>query len=147
MPAIRAASSGGGPCPRSVPLPFGPPLASDPAAAERGRARWRAAAGARRRETDSERALLDALFGNAPFLAQCAARRPEVLAALLDEGADAAFARVRRELDSTMAAAPDGPDPDADAARALRRARLGAALVIARRMSAARGTSAGPPPR
>ena len=107
-----------------------PPLASDPAAAERGRARWRAAAGARRRETDSERALLDALFGNAPFLAQCAARRPEVLAALLDEGADAAFARVRRELDSAMAAAPDGPDPDAEAARALRRARLGAALVI-----------------
>lgn len=78
-----------------------PPLASDPAAAERGRARWRAAAGARR-ESDPERALLDALFGNAPFLAQCAARRPDVLAAFLDEGADAAFARVRRELDSAI---------------------------------------------
>ena len=102
-----------------------PPLASDPAAAERGRARWRAAAGARR-ESGPERALLDALFGNAPFLAQCAARRPEVLAAFLDEGADAAFARVRRELDSAMAAASG----DADAARALRRARTGAALVV-----------------
>ena len=102
------------------------PKPGDPDAAERGLADWSAAAGAP--DSEFERAMLAALFGNAPFLGRCALRWPDSLRAVLRNGPDAALSHLLDALDDDVAAARDD---EAKVARALRRARQRAALVIA----------------
>ena len=102
------------------------PKPGDPDAAERGLADWSAAAGAP--DSEFERAMLAALFGNAPFLGRCALRWPDALRAVLRNGPDAALSHLLDALDGDVA---DARDDEAKVARALRRARQRAALVIA----------------
>jgi [glutamine synthetase] adenylyltransferase / [glutamine synthetase]-adenylyl-L-tyrosine phosphorylase len=75
---------------------------------------------------DSARPLLEALFGNSPFLARLALREPVFLEALIADGADAALGRV---MSSVEAAATT--DDEASAMSILRRAKRRAALAIA----------------
>jgi glutamate-ammonia-ligase adenylyltransferase len=70
-------------------------------------------------------ALLDALFGNSPFLAGLAVREPATMAAILADGPDAVFG-------SVLAALADEAPPTAghaEIAAALRRAKRKGALV------------------
>ncbi len=113
---------------RAVPAP------GDRAAAERGLERWRAqmrdspeAAFARELiDEPAGRALLDAIFGNAPFLSQCLLSDAAFFQTLAEEGIDRGFESVLRAI----------READASADRAaimgeLRRARRRAALALA----------------
>ncbi|MBV9523685.1 MAG: glutamine-synthetase adenylyltransferase, partial [Alphaproteobacteria bacterium] len=116
------------------------PAPADGAQAQRGIERWlesdhspelaefaRKLAG-----SDAGRRLLEALFGNAPFLTQCCLHEPRFLRQILRHGPDAAFARLIRGLDHRSIAAKAGRAGDRAALmRALRVARRRAALLIA----------------
>jgi glutamate-ammonia-ligase adenylyltransferase len=104
------------------------PSAADPAAAARLRAAFAALGSTERALAASPAgaALLDCLGGNAPYLAELACRHPDCLIATLDDGPDAAFAA---EL-AALASLPPSASR-AQTARALRRAKARAALVIA----------------
>jgi glutamate-ammonia-ligase adenylyltransferase len=114
------------------------PTPWDTDAAERERARWLDAI----RETDDSqlartaesvtddddaRALVDALFGNAPFLAHCARRAPETLVGVLTRGPDAVMADILAETDGLRGTA----QADDDLKRALRLLKTRAALCVA----------------
>ena len=73
------------------------------------------------------RALLTALFGNSPFLCQCAVREPEFAAELFESGPDAALAGISDALQSM---APNLAD-DGALKQAMRIAKRRAALAIA----------------
>ncbi len=105
------------------------PLAGNCQRAALGFERWRAAAGddgplaafADEFAADANgRRLLDAVFGNSPFLGQCAATDPEFTRELLSHGADDAFAGVMEELEAARRRPADGD-------------RLGSLLRVARR--------------
>ncbi len=102
------------------------PDAGDADAAARGLDHWRAAAGAA--PSDPERAVLRALCGNAPFLAQCAAQQPEVLKALFHLGPNRVLANTLDDMHAAVAAS-EGSDPTVW--RLLRRARQRTALIVA----------------
>ncbi len=72
-------------------------------------------------------ALLAALFGNSPFLTQCAVREPEFTAQLFESGPDASLARLGDDLRSV---APNIGD-DGALKKELRIAKRQAALTIA----------------
>ncbi len=105
------------------------PRPGDAEAAARGIADWTAAAGeGAAPPSGAERALLEALFGNAPFLAHCALDRPATLRTAIERGPEAALADALETLDADMRAAAG--DRGA-AGRALRLARRRAALTCA----------------
>ncbi|WP_144299711.1 bifunctional [glutamine synthetase] adenylyltransferase/[glutamine synthetase]-adenylyl-L-tyrosine phosphorylase, partial [Elioraea rosea] len=116
--------------------PIIPPRPHDETAAALWRERWDEAWAERLEESPgagpnpagapAEAALLDAIFGNSPFLAALAVKEQDAMAAMLADGPDAAFSGV---LASLAAEAP--PDAArADIAAALRRAKRRGALVI-----------------
>ncbi|HTE37587.1 MAG TPA: bifunctional [glutamine synthetase] adenylyltransferase/[glutamine synthetase]-adenylyl-L-tyrosine phosphorylase [Reyranella sp.] len=75
-------------------------------------------------------ALLDALFGNSPYLTETALQNPDFLTDLWRSGPDAALATLERELATVRADAAAGAAPDAIAAR-LRRLKRSVALTVA----------------
>jgi len=108
--------------------------------ARRGREDWLASgdAAARRVADDPRgRALLDALFGNSPFLGQALLKDPAYGALAIEQGPQAALAAARATLDETAleVAALDLRSRSRDGAQrlgaALRRAKREAALAIA----------------
>ena len=72
-------------------------------------------------------ALLAALFGNSPFLTQCAVREPEFTAELFESGPEAALIGI---ADTLQSAAPDLAD-DGALKKQMRIAKRRAALGIA----------------
>ncbi|MCW5734425.1 MAG: bifunctional [glutamine synthetase] adenylyltransferase/[glutamine synthetase]-adenylyl-L-tyrosine phosphorylase [Enhydrobacter sp.] len=75
-------------------------------------------------------ALLDALFGNSPYLTETALQKPDFLADLWRRGPDAALVTLECELATVRADAAAGAAPDAIAAR-LRRLKRSVALTVA----------------
>jgi glutamate-ammonia-ligase adenylyltransferase len=75
-------------------------------------------------------ALLDALFGNSPYLGETALQNPAFMTDLWRDGPDAVIARLDAELQATGVRARDGATPDAVAAT-LRRLKRQQALVVA----------------
>ena len=73
------------------------------------------------------RAFLEAVLGNSPYLAQCAARDPALVRRLLTTGPDAAFAAIMQDLDRARHEARDR----ARLAASLRHAKRQAALTVA----------------
>lgn len=114
------------------------PNASDPDAAARGLEDWDQSAN--RLEGDCRtnaiaiatdenfRRILTALFGNSPFLGQCALQQQAFLVSSLQVGPDAAFDKLRGSLTSAL---NDADWEEAATARLLRQARQRAALLIA----------------
>lgn len=72
-------------------------------------------------------ALLEAVFGNSPFLTQCALREQAFLRDVLDQGVDSAFAALMDDLRREMAPSSD----TAALMKGLRIAKRRAALLIA----------------
>lgn len=114
------------------------PMPGNPDRCRSGIERWRELAdgldegdqaGFARRLADHEtgHALLAALFGNSPFLTQCALREPAFLREMLAEGFDARFARLIDELRRDVAGLGDM----APLMRCLRISKRRAALLIA----------------
>jgi [glutamine synthetase] adenylyltransferase / [glutamine synthetase]-adenylyl-L-tyrosine phosphorylase len=75
-------------------------------------------------------ALLDALFGNSPYLTETALQNPGFMTDLWREGPDPLFAGLARELRAVRAAAREG-EPPAAIATALRRLKSRVALTVA----------------
>src|SRR5262249_50780779 len=75
-------------------------------------------------------ALLDALFGNSPYLADTALQNPSFMTDLWRDGPDAVVARLDADLVNARAMARGGAKPDAVAAL-LRRLKRQQALAIA----------------
>ncbi|MCA0305245.1 MAG: bifunctional [glutamine synthetase] adenylyltransferase/[glutamine synthetase]-adenylyl-L-tyrosine phosphorylase [Proteobacteria bacterium] len=75
-------------------------------------------------------ALLDALFGNSPYLTELALRNPSFVSDLWRRGPDAVYRDLDAELDSVKTAARGGEAPD-QVATALRRLKSRLALAIA----------------
>ncbi len=111
------------------------PRAADRRLAQLGREHWyEAAAGAdvaaAVRDTDAWAApLLDAVFGNSPYLASIIAREPAFTVQLLTHGPNEALARVMEEVAAARIAATDGTSPAAALRVAKRRLALTAALA------------------
>ncbi len=117
--------------------PDGLPTAADRARAETGVQRWLDQAGLADDESlaafiralpeDADgRRLLEAVFGNSPFLTQCLLREPAFLRSLLDTGPDRAFEELLATATAEMAeAAPPA------LMRGLRATRRRAALLVA----------------
>ncbi len=114
------------------------PPPADAHAAEIGLARWREAAdetqdsalaGAMRELAldPAGRRLLEAIFGNSPYLTQSSLREPGFLVRLLEQGHDLTFAEVLHRLNRELAAEL----PRADLMAALRHEKRRAALIIA----------------
>jgi glutamate-ammonia-ligase adenylyltransferase len=99
------------------------PPPHDRDAVERGLAQWQEETGAP--APPAHRPLLEAVFGNSPYLAGLALREPETLTRLLEEGPDAAFGAA---LD--LAAGPAPEVTRAQLAETLRTAKRRAALAI-----------------
>ena len=103
------------------------PAASDAGAAERGLEDWRAATGGALLDDEVGIAVLTALFGNAPFLGQCALHHPESLIDTLQMGPGGALAALTRSVgEQALAARTD----EARTMAVLRQARRQAALII-----------------
>ena len=114
------------------------PLAADPLQARRGIERWRAAlaavggdelaAAADRLQTDAQAAgLLDAVFGNSPFLTLAAELEPAFSIDLLCRGPDAVCRDIMDDVAGSGRQALAGISP----ARALRQAKRRLALAVA----------------
>ncbi len=93
-----------------------------------GWTRWRETASTP--DDASFAALLDALFGNSPYLTETALQNPDFLTDLWRNGPDAAQAGLDSDLAAVRADAAAGAAPDAIAAR-LRRLKRRVALAIA----------------
>jgi len=114
------------------------PRASDPDAAERGLEDWRRVAqklasplderAAALADDANGRRLLSALFGNSPFLTQCALQQAACLLDVVQVGPDAAFDKLFVDLVGEL---KDAADREADVTRILRRARQRNALLVA----------------
>ncbi len=77
-------------------------------------------------------ALLDAVFGNSPYLTQSMLREPATVRRFVEEGADAAFAEALAPLDALRAGLADGPVESTNVLmQALRTAKRRGALAIA----------------
>ena len=76
------------------------------------------------------RALLDALFGNSPYLTETALQNPNFMADLWRDGPDAVLAALDHDLETVCAEARSGAPPEAVAAR-LRRLKRSVALTVA----------------
>ena len=110
------------------------PISADAAKAAAGIERWQKATGEvssdHRRLLDEILAhpngqkLVEGITGCSPFLASVMAREPRLTLDLLTNGPDAVWADVLSPLDTR-------PEGDAEAKRALRKARMRASLVIA----------------
>jgi len=85
---------------------------------------------ARRPEKPEAIALLDALFGNSPYLTETALKDPAFMADLWRHGPDASFAALDDTLKSVRHRARDGADPG-EVATALRRLKRHVALAVA----------------
>jgi [glutamine synthetase] adenylyltransferase / [glutamine synthetase]-adenylyl-L-tyrosine phosphorylase len=85
---------------------------------------------AARPQTPAEKALLDALFGNSPYLTEIALQDPVFMADLWRKGPDAAIGALDRLLASLRTKAREGAKPDEIAAR-LRRLKRKVALAVA----------------
>ncbi|UFN47173.1 bifunctional [glutamine synthetase] adenylyltransferase/[glutamine synthetase]-adenylyl-L-tyrosine phosphorylase [Roseomonas sp. OT10] len=109
-------------------LPTRPPAPFDPAAAERLVAGFaeRGTAARAYAGTEAGRALLAALGGHSPYLADLALREAEVLLRMAERGPDATFATVLDPIGRVAADAGRGP-----LGAVLRRAKRQGALVIA----------------
>ena len=81
-------------------------------------------------EDASAIALLDALFGNSPYLTELALRNPTFMSDLWRRGPDAACRDLDAELDSVKISARGGAEPP-EVATALRRLKSRLALAIA----------------
>src|SRR5262245_54372339 len=121
-----------------VPNPAFLPAPSDPARAALGLERWRDQA----QQSDDPgfarfalataddpggRTLLEAVFGNSPFLSGCLLAEPGIVRSLLADGAEAVFADLLRELGT-------GATTETDTTRlmrAMRLARRRVALTVA----------------
>lgn len=114
------------------------PAPADADRLERGRERWlghadltddAALADAIRAAAEDARTapLLDALFGNSPFLTTCALRDPDFLVAVLRDGPEAALAALNTALAEQVAAERD----DARVMKHLRVAKRRMALAVA----------------
>ncbi len=75
-------------------------------------------------------ALLDALFGNSPYLGETALQNPAFMTDLWRDGPDVVIARLDAALQATRSEAREGATPDAVAA-SLRRLKRQQALVVA----------------
>jgi glutamate-ammonia-ligase adenylyltransferase len=75
-------------------------------------------------------ALLDALFGNSPYLTETALQNPDFLTDLWRGGPDAALTTLERDLATVRTEAAAGAAPEAVAAR-LRRLKRSVALTVA----------------
>ena len=71
------------------------------------------------------RRLLEAVFGNSPFLAQCAVKNPGVVLRIVDRGFDIVYDEILAELRSLRC----GPQTDPELGRRLRDAKRRLALV------------------
>src|SRR3984957_14784719 len=78
----------------------------------------------------SEVALLDALFGNSPYLTETALQNPTFMADLWRDGPDAVVARLDHDLETVHSEALDGAAPEAVAPK-LRRLKRSVALTVA----------------
>ncbi len=112
------------------------PRPADQAAAERERAAWaeasaqidkKSAAFAKRLAADKTgRRLLDALFGNTPFLSHAAVEDPEFTVRLLRAGPDETLARITADLEACIGGSTD----TATVMTELRRAKRRIALLV-----------------
>src|SRR5690349_23582519 len=75
-------------------------------------------------------ALLDALFGNSPYLTETALQNPTFMADLWRAGPDAVSTELDRDLEAVRGDALSGAAPEAVAAR-LRRLKRNVALTVA----------------
>ncbi len=120
------------------------PSPADPELAALGLARWSdvaadlpdqsSARGARELAASPEgRVILEALFGNSPFLTDSCLKEPAFFQDLLMNGPEDTFAELMRALNRELALGPNGaPGPDrATVMRILRISRRRASLVIA----------------
>ena len=123
---------------RFVPEPENLPGVASPERAAAGIERWRDAArgsGDAGLSTFADRIiadtggrrLLEAMFGNSPFLSQCAANDPGLLRDIVAGGPDAVFARVMEGLEAARGELHD----DTGLARLLRVARRRTAVAVA----------------
>ncbi|MDP6952946.1 MAG: glutamine-synthetase adenylyltransferase, partial [Alphaproteobacteria bacterium] len=103
------------------------PAASDADAAARGLDDWRSAADGALLDDETGTAVLQALFGNAPFLGQCALHHPESLVDTLQFGPAEALAKLVSHVEEQAAAARTD---EAGTMALLRQARRRAALII-----------------
>jgi glutamate-ammonia-ligase adenylyltransferase len=113
-----------------MPLLSNPlPQASDKRHAEIGRQRFLEIIEASQVETLPENApaLLDAIFGNSPFLGQCLLAESPLFLQVLTNGPDSVFSKVLKKLEEEIVVTLD----DATAMRLLRGAKRQAALLIA----------------
>ena len=76
------------------------------------------------------RALLDALFGNSPYLTETALQNPTFMADLWRAGPDALLAQLDHDLDTVHTDARGGAAPEAVAPK-LRRLKRSVALTVA----------------
>jgi glutamate-ammonia-ligase adenylyltransferase len=118
------------------------PKAADGERAALGIERWREAAASADEPGLAEfaqglsddaggRALLEAVFGNSPYLTQAILLNPAFFRRLLDDGPDATFRTLRRGLADETSPAGQGGGETARIMAALRTAKVRAALLIA----------------
>jgi glutamate-ammonia-ligase adenylyltransferase len=113
-----------------MPLLSNPlPQASDTRQAEIGRQRFleNIEAGQVEMLPENATALLDAIFGNSPFLGQCLLAESPLFLQVLTNGPDSVFSKVLKRLEEEIAITLD----DGTAMRLLRCAKRQAALLIA----------------
>src|SRR5687768_13599318 len=101
------------------------PRSHDPARASVAWTRWREKAAVPDDPTFT--ALLDALFGNSPYLTEAALQNTELLTDLWRDGPDAALVGLERDIATARSDAAAGATPDVIAAR-LRRLKRSVAL-------------------
>jgi glutamate-ammonia-ligase adenylyltransferase len=85
---------------------------------------------AARPEAPEAVALLDALFGNSPYLTETALQNPDIAVDLCHQGPDAAFARITAQLSEAKRTARTGGTPQL-VATMLRRLKRRAAFIVA----------------
>lgn len=118
-------------------VPSSLPIAGDPQSAENGLQRWIDAAARDDKDGLADfaesivgdphwRSLCDAVFGNSPFLSQCAIVEPAFWRTILEQGPDSVFEQVLTTVDDKTLIA-DGPDT---VMQRLRRARRRVALAV-----------------
>jgi len=118
-----------GSSPPMLPLLHPLPQPSDRRQADLGRQQFLESVPAEQIEQLPENApaLLDAIFGNSPYLSQCLLAESTLFLQVLTNGPDAVFSKVLKKLEEEIAVTLD----DTEAMRLLRCAKRQAALLIA----------------